>query len=595
LESWATTAEYKNKVILLGFCKNERGNAQPTYWLLPFILILCLFPAVIFADTIHGYQTISDIINSVSIDNIMKTISDLQENRDINSPNKAYKSRYCLRVRETDNPSDGACDNAGDYIFKKLSNYGLQVEFATFDHVITDKSTGKQNHYKMKNVVSTLLGKGSHSDKIFIICAHYDSIAGLSAEWMWNWGIMPAPGADDNASGTSALIEIARILSQYEFDFTVKFIAFSGEELGMFGSKDYAKKAFSLNQQIAGVIDLDMIGYDPDELDIDITTDQDSEWLANAIDHNREEFGMDLKINKTIDPKMIYSDHSSFWKLGYSAILVNEGVNPKSEKSPENHTIDDTIDKLTPDLILKTSKLIISTLARLADPIDETDNETNADLAVDVSIISKPESPITLEAHIKNLGDEKADNVTTQIWLIPPETWEQPRLIREIKSNLKPEMSQTISETLSLNSWGDYQVVIRVNPDYAIFESDYTNNVAKASINISADYGVSDLTIYPNPASIDKKSEINIRYRLSDDTKVELNILDITGNLIFSKEFSPGENGGLRGPNNNVKWNTLSVYDSNQMIASGIYICQIIAEYPNGERRSISKKLALIR
>jgi hypothetical protein len=297
---------------------------------------------------------------------------------------------------------------------------------------------------------------------------------------------------------------------------------------------------------------------------------------------------------------MIYSDHSSFWKLGYSAILVNEGVNAKSERASEvNHTTNDTIDKLNPDLILKTSKLAISTLARLADPIDETDNELNADLAVDIDpydrSIYKPGSPITLEARIKNLGDEEADNVTTQIWLIPPETWEQPRLIREIKSNLKSGMSQTIDETISLSSWGDYQVVIRVNPDYAIFESDYTNNVAKTSINISADYGVSDLTIYPNPAYIDKNSEINIRYRLSNDTKVELNILDITGNLISSKEFAPGENGGVRGPNNNVKWNALSVYDSNQMIASGIYICQIIAEYPNGEKRSISKKLALIR
>lgn len=577
------------------------GNARPTYWLLPFILILCLFPAIIFADTIHDYQTISDIINSVSIDNIMKTISDLQENRDIISPDKAYKSRYCLRVRETDNPSDGACDNAGDYIFKRLSNYGLKVEFDTFDHVITDKSSGKQNHYKMRNIVSTLLGKGSHSDKIFIICAHYDSIAGLSAEWMWNWGILPAPGADDNASGTSALIEIARILSQYEFDFTIKFIAFSGEELGMFGSKDYAKKAFSLNQQIVGVINLDMIGYDPNELDIDIIADQDSQWLANAIEHNRKEFGIDLNINKIIDPKMIYSDHSPFWKLGYSAILVNEGVNSQFEKLSElNHTINDTVDKLTPDLIFRTSKLIISTLARLADPIDESDNEINADLAVNIdpyyrSIISKPESPITLKTSIKNLGDEEADNVATQIWLIPPEAWEQPKLIREMKSNLKSGMSQTINETIFLGSWGDYQVIIRVNPDYAIFESDYTNNVVRASISISAEYGVSDLTIYPNPASIDKNSEISIRYRLSNDAHVELNILDIIGNLIFSKEFAPGENGGLRGPNNNIKWNALSVYDPNQMIASGVYICQIIAEYPNGEKRSISKKLALLR
>lgn len=561
------------------------------------IFFLLYLSSTSISDVINDRKIISDIVKSVNLGNIMQTILELQENKDVNFPEKAYKSRYCLRVRDTDNPTDGACDNAGDYIFNKLSSYGLQVEFDSFDHIAKDYYTGKQSRYKMRNVISTLKGKGLHSDMTFIVCAHYDSFAGLSAGWMWDWGILPAPGADDNASGVAVLIELARILSQHKFDFTIKFIAFTGEELGMFGSKDYAKKLASRGGNIAGVINLDMIGFDPDELDIDIIANYDSEWLANAIEHNKREFGIDLAVNKIIDPKMIYSDHSSFWKFGYSAVLVNEGINEK--QSDINHTADDTIEKLTPDLIYETAKLVISTIARLADPISETDNETNADLAIEIdptykSLIIEPHTPITLKAVIKNLGDDDANNITTQIWLIPPELWLQPKLIRELKFHLKPKMSQIISETIRLTVWGNYQVVIKVNPDYRIFESNYLNNVVKAFVNVSSKYGISDLAVFPNPAYIEKNSEVNIRYRLSNDAHTKVNILDITGNLIFSKDSALGENGGQIGPNNIVKWNIKS-NDHKKPIASGIYICQVIAEYPDGEKRAVSKKLALVK
>ncbi len=562
-----------------------------------FIFFLSYLSSASVSDVIHDQKIISDIVRSVNLDNIMQTILDLQENRDINIPDKAYKSRYCLRVRDTDNPTDGACDNAGNYIFNRLSSYGLQVEFDTFDHIYTDKFTEKQNRYKMRNVISTLRGKGLHSDISFLVCAHYDSFAGLSAGWMWDWGILPAPGADDNASGVAVLIELARILSQYEFDFTIKFIAFTGEELGMFGSKDYAKKAFFQGHKIAGVINIDMIGFDPDELDIDIIANYDSEWLAYAMEHNQREFGINLSVNKIIDPKMVYSDHSSFWKFGYSAVLVNEGINEKQSKI--NHTADDTIEKLTPDLIYETAKLIISTIARLADPISENDNEINADLAIEIdpnckSLIIEPQTPITLKATVKNLGDENANNITIQIWLIFPELWLQPKLIRELKLDLDPKISLNIGEIINLQDWGNYQIVIKVNPDYNVFESNYLNNVVKASINVTSRYGISDLVIYPNPLYIEKNSEVNIRYRLSDDAYTTMNILDISGNLIFRKDFVLGENGGHIGPNNIVKWDFRS-NDTKKPIASGIYICQVIAEYPNGEKRSISKKLAIIK
>ena len=562
-------------------------------------MFLCFLPAIASADLLGENQTIDEIIQSVNVDNLMKTLSDLQENRDVNSPDISYKSRYCLRVNDSNDPTDGACDNSAKYIYKKFADYGLDVEYDPFIHTITkkDDKTKSQNNYEMRNVVATLHGKGKHSGKTYIACSHYDSIAGLSADWMWNWKSLPAPGADDNASGTSAVIEMARILSHYDFDFSITFIAFSGEELGMFGSKHYAQNAFALGHQIAGVIDLDMIGYDPNEPDIAVVTDENSEWMANAISHVQNERGINLTVNKVVNPKMTYSDHSPFWKAGYSAVLVTEASDSSSnEFSPVNHTANDTLDKLNPELIWKTSRLIIATIAMLANPIIKSD-DNNTDLVINNDSITtpqtqaKPKSTINFTAYVRNDGNEDVANVTAQIWLVSPEAWLSPKLLRKLIFDVKARSLHEIHEMVTLGNWGDYDIIIKINPDFNVFESDYTNNVAHRTIQISAELGISALLIYPNPVFISKNPEVNIRYGLSQDAYVTVSIYDLTGNLIYDEKFNPGENGGQRGPNNNIKWNV----NSSKPIAPGIYVCQTTVINSNGEQRSISGKLALIR
>ena len=88
------------------------------------------------------------------------------------------------------------------------------------------------------NVVATLPGSDPNAG-YYVLCAHYDATAVRSIGW--NWREDPAPGADDNASGVALVMESARALSGQTFPWTIKFIAFSGEELGLFGSRAYAE------------------------------------------------------------------------------------------------------------------------------------------------------------------------------------------------------------------------------------------------------------------------------------------------------------------------------------------------------------------
>jgi hypothetical protein len=100
------------------------------------------------------------------------------------------------------------------------------------------------------NVIATLEGT-TYPDEYVVIGGHYDSYSysGL------------APGADDNASGTSGVMEVARILSQYDFDRTIIFCAFSGEEYGLYGSAAYAARCAQQGMNIHGYLNMDMIGY----------------------------------------------------------------------------------------------------------------------------------------------------------------------------------------------------------------------------------------------------------------------------------------------------------------------------------------------
>ncbi len=90
--------------------------------------------------------------------------------------------------------------------------------------------------------------------------AHYDSInlratGDKAAE-------APAPGADDDASGTAVVLELARVMSQYHFRKTIVFVAFAGEELGFVGSARYASRAKASHEQIEAVFNNDIVGSD---------------------------------------------------------------------------------------------------------------------------------------------------------------------------------------------------------------------------------------------------------------------------------------------------------------------------------------------
>jgi hypothetical protein len=545
-----------------------------------------------YSESASDVAIIGEIANAVKAEEMRQFIADLQENKDLDPPHKAYQSRFCLRVQDTDDPSDKACDNAADYIYNKFKSYGLDVEYDVFPHEVLT-----QGHYQMRNVVATLPGKGDNH-KVFIISSHYDSVASKSTNWQLNWKTLPAPGADDNASGTAAVLEAARILSQYEFNSTIRFITFSGEELGLHGSKHYANKMWENKEEIAGVLDFDMIAYDPDTPDIDIVANLGSEWLAEAMLSVQKTYNIGpLVLRKIVNSDIWYSDHSPFWQNGYNAILGIENYDLSSpEFYPYMHTENDTIDKLNIDMMANMCQVATATLARLADPVNEVPHPDLAVLEKDISLST--ENPtlgqsIQLKANIQNIGSADAKGISVQVWVEEPLA-RSPRLITEQVLDIAANGQTQIDTDFTLSEWGESRLIVKVNPDYKVFETDGRNNIVIKTIRVgSASLDLGKLLIFPNPAKLEKDKNVSLEYTLSKDSSVRLDIYAITGQLVYEREFISGDDGGKFGVNKDIKWNGNNF--AGEKVAPGVYVCRIVASDDSNTTKSMSKKLVIIR
>jgi len=106
------------------------------------------------------------------------------------------------------------------------------------------------------NIVATLPGRQAESkERLVVVAGHYDSIC-----FPYDDTQCDAPGASDDASGTAAVLEMARVMSKYEFDATIVFLAVAGEEQGLLGSTHWAEEARRKKLRIEAMITNDIVG-----------------------------------------------------------------------------------------------------------------------------------------------------------------------------------------------------------------------------------------------------------------------------------------------------------------------------------------------
>ncbi len=238
------------------------------------------------------------------------------------------------------------CSRAAVYLFHEFKNMGLKTEFYKWEF----------GNYKSANIVATIEGNDPSNDAIIIMSAHYDTTRG-------------SLGANDDGSGIAAILAIANVLSKYSFNQTIRFIAFSGEEVGLLGSFCYARDAYRRGDNIYAVLNIDIIGWAESEYGGNILrfsyVDR-SKWIAEFASDISGKYNSIINMEIECIPNYKGADHQAFLDYGYDGVWIVEHDGCKYCNSPY-----DNLTYINSTYMAKATKLLLAILVELAiKPID---------------------------------------------------------------------------------------------------------------------------------------------------------------------------------------------------------------------------------
>jgi len=238
---------------------------------------------------------------------------------------------YTITTRHT--ASGIPLARATQFVGEQLARSGYGVEYQGWS----------KGEHQNRNVIGERKGL-TRPGEIYIIGAHLDD--------MPREGL--APGADDNASGSAAVLIAAEIMSRYRWACTLRFAFWTGEEQGFLGSSSYADRAKADGEAIQGYLNLDMLGYNqapPRAMNLFWSSAiTGSEQIADLFTTVVSVYSLDLvplKFDALHFPLGNYSDNWSFWAQGYPAILVIE--DSYGDLTPYYHRATDEIGTLDMD------------------------------------------------------------------------------------------------------------------------------------------------------------------------------------------------------------------------------------------------------
>ena len=282
-------------------------------------------------------QAVEDIIKQIELDSLVYYLRNVSGEDSV-----VINGEDTIISHRVDNWGN---DLAANYLKETLEGFGLTTYEQEYN------STGKNVYAIQKGTV--------YPDEYYMICSHYDAVSFYCA--------------DDNGSGTAAVLEMARLFSGFEFEYSIIYAFWDEEEEGLIGSKYYAKAAATEGEIIHAVINLDMISWDGDDdmvVEIHSSYEAASDSFANYIVEINNLYELELETSILL-PGTNASDHSAFWRNGYPAALIIEEYYG-GDFNPYYHTQADRISILDMPYFHEMTKLASAVLASKAIPDDGT-------------------------------------------------------------------------------------------------------------------------------------------------------------------------------------------------------------------------------
>jgi hypothetical protein len=294
-------------------------------------------------ETVGYNPLVADIIAQVTTPTLAYEMEGLTGERPVTVAGISYTiaTRNSYRVQ--------AISMTTRYAYEWLATTGLSVTYHNYTW----------GSYNWRNVVAEKPGLVD-PDEVYLITAHIDDMPNSSN----------APGADDNASGSVAVMLAARLLAERPLAYTVRFVLFTGEEQGLRGSAAYAADCVAHGEDIRGVINLDMVAYNSDALPIiDLYASSSvpgSMELTRIFSNVIGVYSLDLVPERFDVPSgfpIQYSDQWHFLQQGYPAFLAIEDL---SDETPYYHTSQDALATLDLDYYADFTRAAIATLVHLS-------------------------------------------------------------------------------------------------------------------------------------------------------------------------------------------------------------------------------------
>lgn len=398
----------------------------------------------------------------------------------------------------------------------------------------------------------------------YLICAHYDAI-GSRSRGGWNWREDPAPGADDNATGVALVLESARLLSTQSFPWSIRFIAWSGEELGLWGSQHYAEIAREEDHRILGVLNFDMIGFNDVVDRIELVGNPASAWLVGLLQDANQRYNVGLTVDVLNDRFAGLSDHAPFWARGYDAILGIENYLPTDSTSvgvregmyrlnSQYHAVTDVADSINWELVGGVTRLTVAALAQFGN------EEGLPNLAV-FSGDARGDVDDDLTIRVSNIGPVDLNTpYRVQVALCDADTAGCTVFFNAERPGPLPA-GGVEDIKLEWDRVGEAVLLVHIDPDDQLVEASEEDNRSFIDLRIVPQ---NRIAVFPNPYRIGL--DPFLAFSGTDLSSTRITISALNGEPIWSglERESPLDQ------INEVRWT--GVNDDGSLVGSGVYI-----------------------
>ncbi len=263
---------------------------------------------------------------------------------------------------------------AREYILETFASFGYEPELQWFE----TQPRGTADPIRTANVLITIPGT-ENPDLVYVLSSHFDSNS-------------RGPGADDNSTGTAVLLETARVLAGKRLPATIIIAAFTGEESGLLGSREFMRQAIESDVNLVGALNNDMFGWSNDHR-LDNTIRYSNVGIRD-LQHAAAFLFSDLI---TYDAHYYRSTDAAAFYESFGDIVGGIGSYPVLG-NPHYHQVTDLLETINHELVAETTKATVAALMLMASspaPVKGLEVASRSGEAIDVQWTPSPETGVT--------------------------------------------------------------------------------------------------------------------------------------------------------------------------------------------------------